>query len=1760
MDQPLTNESSQSSSNRDSSLLADAYNRKPEVFTTSEDEKNDKDEHDAATALRFAVYSPPSAPAEDTKEQAPSAAPKVTSKVSEMGRSTAETADVVVSSFLSSAMKEQPAQVQSPDKPAEVAKPGVPPVKQTNQDNLLECKGSSCNANGNSGQPESTSGNTKNGAPNGTPGGEGSKLASASSTGAETVGQPRNIDGQPRTVEGQPRVVEGQPKPNEVQNSVPVVVAMPAKQSEVVTSGLVQQAKPAEPTVSQPKATPAITTDSSNGTAPLLQGKPIEGIHLMIPFKPTEIPSPSGQPAKSPEVTLIAQPQPQPQPQTRTVEGTTARTAESPTKDYVATPTEKTVAPGPQSGVGKPAIHGESAPDSTVGTALGKHINTNEQAGAAAMMQIIGGGTKRADESKISSSGVDCIRTEANGQPLKQDVRSAVVETPKVEIAAAPARSNPDGGTPVVQAKAAETNPTVPNASLKTTSDLSSGTATRPQESGTIPNPTRPLNAPAFGTPGASETPKGGTPSLIEVKPDTPRAVPSATGGNGDSSNRTPAAILMEATIRSTSAGILAGGQMAEAPLKQNSTDTNSRSSEKSPIAPVAPIGSVAPVSPGASHIEAKPLVDARPVAEGKPAGGGADLLAGLRNGTLTAPVKQAETKQVEAQNCDKKDAPGSQAVPAKPSETPTRGIETPATRPDGGTAATKLGEQGISNTRTALENIANPPKVDSNGQVRVDVPTAGPNAPKGEGTVGSVAPVGKPEAISGKPGEGGNVPVVGKPAEVGTGKSGDGTPAVKPLTEAIAPNGTTKTDANAPRSSDANGQPTNRTTDLGTAAAHRGSETTKPEATGSTGTTRGSESNVATPTSKSGETGAGAIVGRVAEPTIGTKLGESAGNTGRVEPSIAGKSGDIAGTAGRIAEPTSGTVREAGVAKTDAAAQVGGRNEASVAGTRNEVGVRNELTGTKGADAQHGAAKIETGRIEATAGTRNESSIAGIRNEASVGATRTEGQPNTNRNDQPAIRDTQIGSKAEAPLGTKLEAQVGTKVDAQVGTKVEAQIGTKVEAQIGHKADAQISGKNDVQVGSKVDAQVGTKVDAQVGNKIDAPAGTKVDAQISSKAEAQISSKAEAQVGSKAEAPIGNRNEIVGNKIDAQVGHKVDAHVGHKVDNLIGTKAEVQIGTKAEGQIGTRADAQIATKADAQIGSRVDGPQTNRVLDGQNQPTASGRAEGNQVVGQRIDKSEATVSDARSHGNSTNNGLNETSKGSKENATSNSTDRTPNAKIEGVRPINENGQVNTHLVNLISAAVTESGIKNEARLLLEQIKHIDGDLHVRNDEEVYYFPGLKVALRLADIIRLADCNGDEKDEAEPTSKSAQEKAKIQHRTRYTVQLGETLDSIAIDILGDIRFVGLIVTINRSEIIFRVENGMRVPTVMAGQVIWLPAPDELETYQKHYFTSKKSGTPSRYPAISQPNINTPVWVSANGDLRTPTPSRQSRENSISRQTRDPISVQNSDSSPMALVIYRVRHAGNRQSISIQEPQEDGDDQITERRCYQVRLGETLQSVALRDPLMNDIRMWKLVAHINRLSLDTDQYGKPLARLEKGQILILPTDREVAEFKFLNKLSAVVNEDATIVVSERNPAHPQQPLRDVQSFAPPSRPTGEPMQIEGSVSVKKLAEYCRVMVAVSADETSFAVKLQALSMNNWATVVAYESRPAGSVHTTYNRDGSFRAMALELPSTVVQQMAIEDLTRNWNLYCTRFFRDGSSHAQRNKVGEALQGAV
>lgn len=390
-----------------------------------------------------------------------------------------------------------------------------------------------------------------------------------------------------------------------------------------------------------------------------------------------------------------------------------------------------------------------------------------------------------------------------------------------------------------------------------------------------------------------------------------------------------------------------------------------------------------------------------------------------------------------------------------------------------------------------------------------------------------------------------------------------------------------------------------------------------------------------------------------------------------------------------------------------------------------------------------------------------------------------------------------------------------------------------------------------------------------------------------------------------------------------------------------------------------------------------------------------------------------------------------------------------------------------------------------------------DGVITLRHNGEVFFFPGLAAALKFAQVLGLA---GESQEEDE--DQIAQQVSV--GREKYVVEAGDTIAGIAKGKLGDARFGDLIITINRSEVVYRMVDGVRTSFIYPTQVLWLPSAAECRVFARHFFNGK-----SLVGGVGNDLVASQEYSAEYATEYATSPSGFGQEPAV--KTIPVISGQ--PSGPLGSILDRVRFAGGRPSVDLLSPQSVG--QLSQQKFYEVQDGDSLKTIAASDKSMNSQHYWKLIAQVNGMSSDLDEKGNPVMALVAGQHILLPTEREIASYRANTSLPTPV----VLTASQPEMGRVQ------ENFSP--------TVITSEVEVRQFARNCRlVVIDFPSAPADFTLNLQVMEAGLWNTVASYESRNGRSVRSIYGREGVTSSMVLNLPATVVKQMAVEDFSRNW----------------------------
>jgi nucleoid-associated protein YgaU len=275
----------------------------------------------------------------------------------------------------------------------------------------------------------------------------------------------------------------------------------------------------------------------------------------------------------------------------------------------------------------------------------------------------------------------------------------------------------------------------------------------------------------------------------------------------------------------------------------------------------------------------------------------------------------------------------------------------------------------------------------------------------------------------------------------------------------------------------------------------------------------------------------------------------------------------------------------------------------------------------------------------------------------------------------------------------------------------------------------------------------------------------------------------------------------------------------------------------------------------------------------------------------------------------------------------------------------------------------------------------------------------------------------DSKDEgADAKNQKDEQDKKANQRQKYVVREGDTLASIAARQLKDKRFASLIASINENVLPSSLaEDDLLEPKI----VIWLPSTNDVKQFQQDLRRS----------------ADAKGKLSAEDELQQRFGGNWDGHVSGSMPAHIPESMTGMFGTA---VVANAANGKRRENIEkllgpLTQNVEPGVIQ------YTVRLGDSLRSIAMKHPALQDVSLWELIAQVNNI----DIAGKDAAaiKLSRGSSLRLPTYAEISQFRALRQ-------------EERNtrpPISSVRPQRPSGSFpAANSSPAGSSLDIASSM--------------------------------------------------------------------------------------------------------------
>lgn len=444
--------------------------------------------------------------------------------------------------------------------------------------------------------------------------------------------------------------------------------------------------------------------------------------------------------------------------------------------------------------------------------------------------------------------------------------------------------------------------------------------------------------------------------------------------------------------------------------------------------------------------------------------------------------------------------------------------------------------------------------------------------------------------------------------------------------------------------------------------------------------------------------------------------------------------------------------------------------------------------------------------------------------------------------------------------------------------------------------------------------------------------------------------------------------------------------------------------------------------------------------------------------------------------------------------------------KVDGAgRPIDGvKGQPCDSAVGTVRGTVLTPGIVNAIANAIrfgypipEGITLENGQFAVTYGNEVLYFPGLRAALKFAEVVGLIDAESEkvEEDKDESLQKPG---VGANVRVRYTVKEGETLQSIAESELGDVRLSDLIMTINRSEILYRLTEEGKVPFVYPGQLILLPSEQELNIYRKNFF-GKKGTKDGAMSGVS------------------------SAEVTVEDESRDSG--------------RQVRKALHDEYIASNVAKQPARPKTTVRDMPRFQLG--FENIA---PAITQEDEWQDY---------TDTVVNPSVKTEEHQTTdnFAPSE-QIAPVSERNACAGAVVLSATGEQAVFLHASVDGAERDTVIVRAEAEPA---IVMERLLDVRALSSGMRALVTdLPTNPSQFFIRLEARINEQWTVIASYDGCGDSTSRVRFAENGTKNSMRVNLPEHAVKAMAIEDFVRNWSTYKANYESNNIGRIQVDSV--------
>jgi len=434
-----------------------------------------------------------------------------------------------------------------------------------------------------------------------------------------------------------------------------------------------------------------------------------------------------------------------------------------------------------------------------------------------------------------------------------------------------------------------------------------------------------------------------------------------------------------------------------------------------------------------------------------------------------------------------------------------------------------------------------------------------------------------------------------------------------------------------------------------------------------------------------------------------------------------------------------------------------------------------------------------------------------------------------------------------------------------------------------------------------------------------------------------------------------------------------------------------------------------------------------------------------------------------------------------------------------------------------------------------------------------------------------------------------QEEAK---RAQYRVAVGDSLENIATKQLRNPRLAGLIFDINKKVVPIKFMNGKEVAVLNVGAILSLPSVKEIKDFSQAGFTlgPKFNKVDFTMPAVSQQG------KTAEDELEAMFGSNWHGTEAGEGQSDLSQNVPQNGKSQEEMDEFTKRRLNIESVLGQMGPKRAADG----RMRYTVRLGDTLKSIAMKHPALEDVSSWRLLAELNNFSTETDANDNPKAIVPRGSVLMIPTRAEVEEHKrkmglrkaivlpgqsvttgsalpslkhcpscgqkslhtattcecgsefvsdSVHSVSAASNTGAPYMVNQENQSLSQEATNNFLAGAPSKKEdrfelAAKSGHVDGDhwSDVANLDPETRIVKLNSVFDPSLEFSLlllQALVGERWLPVAGYEMRENAAIRIDYTDAKSRSTVKIDLPPSAAQDLAKNDLIKNWQNYKRKF---------------------